>query len=66
MKKKLWVMPDWMERFRSCFVNTAGNSIEDLMTGSTDPFVNLPLSTLEFGAKCQVGMLQQMRKAGML
>lgn len=63
---KKWTMPEWMERFRSCFVNTCGNSIEELMNGKADPVVNLPLSTIQFGAKSQVGMLEQMRKAGMI
>jgi hypothetical protein len=66
VRKKKWIMPDWMERFRSCIVNTGGNSVEDLMNGHDDPVVNLPLSTLQACVKSQVAMLEKMRRSGML
>jgi hypothetical protein len=61
-----WKMPKWMEPYRNYFVNTGGNSVEDLMKGRTDPVINLPLSTLEFGMKSQVSLLCQLHQDGLL
>lgn len=65
-KKTKWTMPEWMECYRDCIVNTGGNSIEELMNGDADPRVNLPMSTLQCSVKSQVAMLNVMRKRGML
>lgn len=63
---KNWKLPKWMEPYRQHFVNTGGNSIEDLMNRNTSPLVNLPLSTLEACAKSQVLFLDQLRNNGLL
>jgi len=65
-KTAKWAMPEWMERFRGCICNTGGNSIEDCMNGNADPIINLPLSTIQFGVKSQVGLLYAMHKQGMI
>lgn len=67
MKKRKWVMPGWMEKFRGYIVNgTGGNSVEDLMNGNANPVVNLPLSILQACVKMRVEMLERMRKDGMI
>ena len=65
MAQGKWTMPEWMERFRDCFTYTGGNSIEDLVNGDADPRINLPLSTIQFGVKSQVMLLEKMRRKGM-
>src|SRR5947209_7313362 len=59
-------MPKWMEPYRKHICNTGGNSIEDCMNGDADPVINLPLSTIQFGVKSQVGLLYALHKAGVL
>jgi len=66
MKKKKWKMPEWMERYRVDIVNTGGNKVEDMMNGNADPFVNLPLSTLQACVKSQVHLLHRLYDRGML
>jgi hypothetical protein len=66
VKPRKWKMPSWMEPYQLLFANTAGNSIADLMNGNTDPRVNLPLSTLEFGVKSQVALLENLRRNRLL
>jgi hypothetical protein len=66
VKNKKWVMPDWMKPYREMFCNTGGNSVEDLINGNADPIVNLPLSTIQFGAKSQLGMILRLHEAGKL
>lgn len=61
-----WTMPDWMEPYRESIINTGGNSVEDMMNGNADPFINLPLSTLQACVKSQVGMLGLLHKRGVL
>ena len=51
-------MPKWMEPYRPLIVNTGGNKIEDMVNGSADPRVNLPLSTLQACVKSQVTFLE--------
>jgi hypothetical protein len=63
---KKWTMPKWMEAYRQFFVNTAGNTIEELVNGNTDPLINLPPSTLEFGMKAQVRFLMNLKEKGWL
>ena len=61
-----WKMPRWMEPYRQHFVNTAGNTIEELMSRTTDPRVNLPLSMLEACVKSQVSFLIRLHEKGLL
>lgn len=64
--RKLWEMPSWMKPYEEWIANTGGNSIEDCMNGVTDPLVNLPLSTIEFGVKSQVTLLTRLNAQGLL
>lgn len=61
-----WTMPEWMEPYRELIHNTGGNGIEKMMNGNANPFVNLPLSTLQACVKSQVGLLYTLEKQGML
>jgi hypothetical protein len=61
-----WTMPKWMEAYREFICNTGGNTVERLMNGTTNPIVNLPLSTLECAVKSQVILLEILHKNGKL
>lgn len=65
-KAELWRMPQWMERYRDLIVSTGGNSIEAMVNGQADPFINLPLSTLQACVKSQVALLEQLSAKGHL
>jgi hypothetical protein len=62
--RKKWTMPKWMEPYRKLIVNTGGNAIEEMVNGDADPYVNLPLSTLQACVKSQVSLLEQLRQKG--
>lgn len=57
---KKWKMPKWMESYRDLIRNTGGNDIESMVNGDADPFINLPLSTLQACVKSQVALLTLM------
>jgi hypothetical protein len=64
-----WKMPKWMERYRDSFVNTGGNTIEDLM--NRDPkeanvVINAPVALLCVAVKSQVSLLHVLHKKGLL
>jgi hypothetical protein len=61
-----WKMPAWMEPFRKSICNTAGNDIEEMMNGDADPYINLPLSTLQACVKSQVSLLYALNDRRML
>jgi hypothetical protein len=63
---KKWAMPLWMEPFRKLILNTGGNTIEDMKNDNTDPFINLPRSTLAACVKSQVGLLGVLYAQGVL
>ena len=65
-KTTAWTMPEWMEPFRDLIVNTGGNSVEEMMNDNTDPFINLPRSTLAACVKSQVGLLNLLQRNGVL
>lgn len=65
-KRKPWTMPIWMESYRDLFINTGGNSVEDLMNDDTSPLINLPRSTLAACVKSQVGFLTILHTRRML
>lgn len=64
MKTEKWKMPTWMKAFISYIVNTGGNDIEDMVNSNTDPFINLPRSTLEACVKSQVRLLEALHDDG--
>jgi hypothetical protein len=61
---KKWTMPKWMEPYREFIGNTGGNTVEQLMNGTDDPLINLPLSTLQACVKSQVGLLLRLHNEG--
>ena len=63
-KNNQWVMPEWMEQYRQYFVNTGGNSIEDLMNMKVDSRVNLPLAMLQVCVESQALLLVRLRNQG--
>lgn len=64
--RRSWTMPAWMEPYRGLIVNTGGNEIEEMVNGDADPFINLPLSTLQACVKSEVSLLEQLHRAGHL
>ena len=64
--KNEWSMPPWMEKYRDCFNNTGGNSIEDLMNREVNPQVNLPVWVLKVAVESQVNFLLKLHKDGLL
>lgn len=66
VKTKQWTMPAWMEPFRHFICNTGGNDIETMMNGDADPFINLPLSTLQACVKSQVLLLEILHRKGVI
>lgn len=61
-----WRMPEWMKPYAAFIVNTGGNDIEEMVNGDADPFINLPLSTLQACVKSQVELLERLRHGGKL
>ena len=69
-RNEVWKMPDWMKPLAPMFANTGREAnveaIEELFNGTTDPLINLPLSTIEFGIKSQVTLLYILYKSSKL
>lgn len=63
---KKWTAPRWMIPYLPLIVNTGGSDVTAMMNRTTDPRVNLPLSTLECAVKSQVALLVRMHEAGFL
>lgn len=45
--KKQWTIPEWMKPFEALICNTGGNDVAEMYNGDADPYINLPLSTLQ-------------------
>jgi len=68
-QREKWVMPEWMEPYRSLFNNTGGNSIEDLMNRSADEaniVINAPLVLICVAVESQVTLLHALQKGNHL
>ncbi len=65
-KKQIWTAPDWMRPYLEHIVNTGGGDIEQMVNGDADPYINLPLSTLQACVKSQVALLQLLHQRGLL
>lgn len=67
-----WRMPNWMHPYADLITNTGDSDpdrvkvIERMYNGNADPFVNLPLSTLQACVKSQVALLYRMFALGLL
>ena len=59
-------LPLWIRPYLAHIWNTGGNDIEDLWNGDADPFINLPLSTLQACVKSQIMLLHRLHDAGLL
>lgn len=55
-----WKIPGWMVPYVEYVVNTGGNDVEELVNGNADPLINLPLSTIQFGVKSQILLLERL------
>lgn len=64
--RRRWRMPGWMKPYSEYIVNTGGNDIEEMVNGDADPFVNLPLSTLQACVKSQVALLERLHRERIL
>lgn len=64
---KKWKMPTWMQSYAKFIVNTGCEptveNIEELVNGNDDPIINLPMSTIQFGVKSQVALLNVLNKS---
>lgn len=58
-----WTMPKWMKKYESMITNTGGNDVTELFNGNADPFINLPLSTIQAMTKAQIALLVKLHKA---
>lgn len=53
-------------RYADHIVNTGGNKIDELLTGSTSPAINMPLAMLEVAVHSQALLLANLHRAGLL
>jgi hypothetical protein len=68
-KNKLWVFPEWMERFRHTISDTGGNPIEELMNDdgtNSNVFNNAPRALICVAVKSQINLLERLYNAGLL
>lgn len=64
-KRELWVMPEWMEKYRKDIGNTGGNPIEELMNDNhTTAFENATRAIIIVAVKSQVSLLETLHKEG--
>lgn len=69
-KMKRWRMPKWMMPHAAYITNTGSAEanrvacVERLYNGTTDPRINLPLSTIEAMCKAQVQLLLRLHDEG--
>ena len=65
MKKKKWVMPAWMEKYREYLSRFAGgNPIEELMNDdgtNSNVFDNAPRALICVSVKSAVGLLESLK-----
>ena len=62
-KKKQWIMPLWMEKYRPDITNTGGNDIEELMNDTaitaSNNWIRLALIVAVIA---QIGLLENLHK----
>lgn len=66
MKHEEWIMPDWMEKYRDEFVNTGGNTVEELMNWHGTMDTNMPMACLSMCVSSQVSLLMQLKKNSLI
>ena len=67
--KKVWIMPEWMEKYRKMIVNTGGNAIEELVNDdgtNSNVFNNAPRALICVAVKSQVNLLEILHKEGLI
>ena len=65
--RPIWVMPEWMEKYREDITNTGGNSVEELQNDTDSNFGNnLPRTALIIAISAQIGLLQNLHKKGVI
>ena len=65
-EKTEWTMPDWMEKYRSHFTNTGGNTVEQCYNWKGNAFANMPMAMLSSCVIAQVGLLLRLKDAGLI
>lgn len=69
-ERATWTMPEWMEPYRALITNTGGNEVEDLIDRLDNEdhlaTVNLPVFTLAAAVQAQIGLLNNLHRAGLL
>jgi len=66
---EIWLMPKWMEPYRSAINNTGGNTIEELYNNdgtNANVINNAPLALICCAVKCQVNLLYSLHKEGFI
>lgn len=62
-----WIMPEWMEPYRSLIGNTGGDSVEGLMNDHSNHLGNNAIrAALCIAVDSQVTLLYRLRKEGHL
>ena len=62
----LLTVPDWMEPYRTYFVDTGGNMIELLINDKTPVMINAVLAVMSHSAYAQYWLLQRLYADGLL
>lgn len=67
--RRVWTMPDWMRPYEDLFINTGGNTVEDLMNrhpSDANVVINAPLALICVAVESQVALLEELRNRGLL
>lgn len=65
-KKKKWIMPEWMEKYRKLIGDTGGNTIEELMNYDSFAKGLDPLGVLACCVSSQITLLKQLYALGVI
>jgi len=64
-----WKMPEWMKPYEKYINNTGGNPIEELVNDdgtNSNVFNNAPRALICCSVKCQVDLLETLKREGLL
>jgi len=59
-------MPNWMEKYRDCFNNTGGNTVEELQNCKSTLDDNAIMAFLAVSMHAQVGLIETLKDRGLL
>lgn len=69
VKKKIWIIPEWMKQYLPLIMNTGGNNVEDLVNDdgtNSNVFNNAPRALICTAVKSQVALLELLHEKGLL